>query len=173
MRLVDMQCVIEMIAKLLGSDFDVRVDSINDIVGKIPVTIQAELSQFPVESVQSETLDLTITAYLNVDNEVVKSSQLYKFTKIVGTHKGTILDGAGKEFRFSMFINASRPITDPVYDMGFDCAVYQLTGTLLLAASEGGGIFSNGIITELSDKPFSDNARTSGELAVIDRKSVV
>lgn len=170
MKLIDLEYIAKLFNEYLGNDFIVRVDSSTDIIpNKTMCTIQADRVPFSVSSIESETLDIALTAYLNVDTEIIKNKQLKRLNDLIGTHEGVIEvvdNGETMRYRYHVFINGNKPITDPAFDMGMDCASYQLTGTMLISAEVGGGVMSNDLEVRMSLSPITED-NTGEPLAVI------
>lgn len=168
MALIDIGAIAELFNELLGSEFNVRMDNLTELENsnKIPCVIKAARIPFAIEDIGSESLEITLTAKLNVDNDIIKHEQLYKFTKIIGSHRGEIFDGNGNRFRFNLYLKGHAPVTDAVFDINGECNCYEMSASLLISDVESGAILSSDIVYELSDKPFDDESRISGKLAV-------
>lgn len=170
MELIKLEYLAGLLNDMLGARYSVTVDSRTYVNDKVPCVLQATRVPFAIDSINSETLDIELYLYLNVDNDRIKCEQLAEINNILGSHSGEIVTGeseGNKRFRYHMFLNGNKPVTEPAYDMGFDCASYVVTGTALISDITDGGVMSNDVITEVSDRPFEDADAIQGELAVL------
>lgn len=167
---IDIEYVVRLINDILGEDFYVESNGVS-LLSSDKITncsLQAVREPFPMDNINSETLQLTLYAYMNVDNRRIKSLNESKLSKILGARKGSFqsLDGS-ETYSFNLYFKDCHPAAEPQPDMGNMCCLYAANGSMLITLEGKGGILSNDISYELADRPFTDTECISSELAVL------
>lgn len=168
---INLDYVAVMLNEIVGGNFYIEVNSVAQIRddNKIACSLQASREPFPMDNIASETIQLTLYAYLNVDTVQLKSQYENELAKLLGARKGTIetLDEPKQTYSFNLFFGEMQPATDPASDSGYDYCTYVLNGSILVTnESARGGVLCNDVTFELStEETFAVDCKT--ELAVI------
>lgn len=163
---IDIDYVIKLVNEILGAKFRVESNSVVLLPNKdvINCSLQSIREPFPMEDVQSEIMQLTLYAYMNVHNAKIKSANEQDLSKLLGLHKGSFvsISDDSQVYDFNMYFKDCHPIGEPQADTGFRYCMYVMNGSILIT-QKGGGL----LVNDISYNLFDENKKNKTTLALM------
>lgn len=113
--------------------------------GKTECTITAQRRPFAVNGVDSETMSLTLTFYVDISDKPARSAAINRITALTG-FKTYTLNVDDKEYSMATYLNYEGGGT-PIVDMSRFKQDVTLSGDILVTSVNGGGVFATDNVT--------------------------
>lgn len=144
---IDIKHIARAFNYALGEDFLVYEKGgkteISD--GKTECTITAQRRPFVVNGVDSETMTLTLTFYVDISDKTARSKVINRIIALTG-FKTYALSVGEKEYNMATYLNYEGGGT-PLVDSSRFRQDVTLTGDILVTSVDGGGVFATDNLT--------------------------
>ena len=167
-ELVRIEDIVKAYQDFLGNEFKVCLEkSLNVEENRVPIILYVTRMPYKINNIDSETLQIGISSYVECENETNYLEQIKRISKIIGFNVISFTSQK-RTYKMYSYIDFSRPLTDPVVDSGKFMQQLNLSGTCLVQGVNG-ALIGNEVTTKLVFNPLAnDGSLIEGQIQVLD-----
>lgn len=171
MKCVKIEDVAQIYEKLLGHNFDVKVNANLDFKSnKIQCCVYPTRRPYKVKDINSEVLDIYIEVYLPITYVAQQNAWLNHINKSINGLQEGEFESNGDKWSYCSTLDFTRPLMAPTVDSGQFMQLVSLQGQMLVSASDG-AMVGNDIQYTLSFK--ENDKQYSGALRVLHKTTAM